>query len=59
MNDATPSPAPPALDKAAVRQIILGILLAMMLSALDQTIVATALPTIGSELHDLNICNGW
>ncbi len=53
MNDATPSPHPPALDKAAVRQIILGILLAMMLSALDQTIVATALPTIGSDLHDL------
>ena len=54
MNDATPSPAPPALDKAAVRQIILGILLAMLLAALDQTIVATALPTIGEELHDLN-----
>ncbi len=53
MNDA-PSPAhPPALDKAAVRQIILGILLAMLLAALDQTIVATALPTIGSELNDL------
>ncbi len=53
MNDATPAPSPPALDKAAIRQIILGILLAMMLSALDQTIVATALPTIGSDLHDL------
>jgi EmrB/QacA subfamily drug resistance transporter len=54
MNDATPALAPPDLDKAAVRQIILGILLAMMLSALDQTIVATALPTIGEELGDLN-----
>jgi EmrB/QacA subfamily drug resistance transporter len=53
MNDASPSPYPPVLDPAAVRQIILGILLAMMLSALDQTIVATALPTIGDELHDL------
>ena len=53
MNDATPTPAPPQLDKAAVRQIILGILLAMLLAALDQTIVATALPTIGSELHDV------
>ncbi len=53
MTDATPVPSPPELDKAAVRQIILGILLAMLLAALDQTIVATALPTIGSELHDL------
>ena len=53
MNDATPSALPPALDKADVRRIIVGILLAMLLAALDQTIVATALPTIGSELHDL------
>jgi len=53
MNDATLPSAPPELDKAAVRQIILGILLAMLLAALDQTIVATALPTIGSELHDV------
>ena len=59
MNDATPSPAPPELDKAAIRQIIIGILLAMLLSALDQTIVATALPTIGSELTTWNTCNGW
>jgi EmrB/QacA subfamily drug resistance transporter len=53
MNDATPSAPPPELDKAAVRQIIVGVLLAMLLAALDQTIVATALPTIGSELNDL------
>lgn len=43
----------PALDHAAIRAIISGILLAMFLAALDQTIVATALPTIGRELHDL------
>ena len=54
MNDAAQSSAPPqALDRAEVRQIILGILLAMLLAALDQTIVATALPTIGSELNDV------
>jgi EmrB/QacA subfamily drug resistance transporter len=53
MNDAPPSALPPALDKADVRRIVVGILLAMLLAALDQTIVATALPTIGSELHDL------
>ena len=28
-------------------------MLAMLLAAIDQTIVATALPTIGSELNDL------
>ena len=41
------------LDHAAVRRIVIGILLAMFLAALDQTIVATALPTIGRELGDL------
>jgi len=35
------------LDHAAVRKIVLGLMLAMFLSALDQTIVATALATIG------------
>ena len=46
------APAPP-LDHAAVRSIIIGILLAMFLAALDQTIVATAMPTIGRELGDV------
>jgi EmrB/QacA subfamily drug resistance transporter len=32
---------------------LIGILLAMFLAALDQTIIATALPTIGRELGDL------
>lgn len=40
------------LDHAAIRSIVLGIMLAMFLAALDQTIVATALPTIGRELRD-------
>ena len=40
--------APP--DPAAVRAIIAGIMLAMFLSALEQTIVAPALPTIGAHL---------
>ncbi len=43
---------PTALDHAAVRSIVIGILLAMLLAALDQTIVATALPTIGRALGD-------
>jgi EmrB/QacA subfamily drug resistance transporter len=41
------------LDHAATLSIILGILLAMLLAALDQTIVATALPTIGRALGDV------
>jgi MFS family permease len=41
------------LDHALVRQIIVGILLAMFLSALEQTIVAPALPTIGRVLADV------
>ncbi len=41
------------LDHAAIRSIIIGILLAMLLAALDQTIVATALPTIGRDLGNI------
>jgi len=41
------------LSHAEIRTIILGVLLAMFLAALDQTIIATALPTIGRELGDL------
>jgi EmrB/QacA subfamily drug resistance transporter len=46
-------PDEPPLDHAAVRAIVVGILLAMMLSALEQTIVGPALPTIGRALDDL------
>jgi EmrB/QacA subfamily drug resistance transporter len=41
------------LSHAEIRTIIVGVLLAMFLAALDQTIIATALPTIGRELGDL------
>ena len=40
------------LDHAAIRGIVIGIMLAMFLSALEQTIVAPALPTIGRRLGD-------
>jgi EmrB/QacA subfamily drug resistance transporter len=43
----------PALEPAILRSIILGVLLAMFLASLDQTIIATALPTIGRELGDI------
>jgi len=48
-DDARPAP----LDHALVRPIILGIMLSMFLSALEQTIVAPALPTIGRVLADV------
>src|ERR1043165_6111904 len=55
MNDASSntqqSSAP--LDHAAIRAVMLGIMLAMFLSALEQTIVAPALPTIGLALGDV------
>ena len=43
----------PPLEHAEIRTIVVGILLAMFLSALDQTIVATALPTIGRAFGDV------
>lgn len=43
--EVTPAPA-------ELQQVMLGLGLAMLLSALDQTIVVTALPTIGAELGD-------
>ena len=46
-------PEPPALTHPEIRAIVLGIMLTMFLGALDQTIVATALPTIGRIFHDI------
>ncbi len=48
---ARPEPAP--LSHPEIRAIVLGIMLAMFLGALDQTIVATALPTIGRHFANL------
>jgi len=39
---------------AEIMVIITALMLAMLLAALDQTIVATALPKIASDLHGLN-----
>jgi len=44
-----PSAAP--LAEREVTTIVIGVLLAVFLAALDQTIVATALPTIAAELR--------
>jgi EmrB/QacA subfamily drug resistance transporter len=53
MDAATEQRAPAQyLSYAEARSVISGILLAMFLAALNQTIVATALPTIGRDLDD-------
>src|ERR1035438_5292241 len=45
---------PQAIDRRRVPLIIGALLLGMLLAALDQTIVATALPTIAGDLHGLS-----
>jgi EmrB/QacA subfamily drug resistance transporter len=52
MTEAATTQAYP-LEPVAIRQIMLGVMLAMLLGAMDQTIVAPALPTIGREFGDL------
>jgi EmrB/QacA subfamily drug resistance transporter len=46
------APARAPLTKAEIRLIFYGLMLGGFLSAINQTIVATALPTIGRELDD-------
>jgi MFS family permease len=54
LSDA-PSIAPRApLTPGEVRTILMSLMLTMFLAALDQTIVATALPTIGRQFHDVS-----
>lgn len=48
-------PAPPSLSQRDKNTIILGSMLALFLSALDQTIVATALPSIAADLGDFQL----
>ena len=47
--DMTP---PKILSDLQKRNIVVGVLVAMMLASLDQTVVAPALPTIGAALGD-------
>ncbi|WP_406385115.1 MFS transporter [Streptomyces sp. NBC_01618] len=62
-----PQPSPPSVEKGAaaapspvpetsprhIRLVFLGLMLTLLLAALDQMIVATALPKIVGELHGL------
>ncbi|WP_222314278.1 MFS transporter [Streptomyces cavourensis] len=47
------SPAADAISPRRVRMVFLGLMLTLLLAALDQMIVATALPKIVGELHGL------
>jgi len=49
-----PSTDRPPLSASELRTIMASLMLAMFLAALDQTIVATALPTIGHQFHDVS-----
>jgi MFS family permease len=46
-------PPPDYLEHAAARRIVVGVLLTMLLAALDQVMVATALPSIAASLGDV------
>ena len=48
--DPSPASEPPRLSRGQMNVIFATILLGMLLSALDQTIVSTALPTIVADL---------
>ncbi|MEU4995899.1 MFS transporter [Streptomyces sp. NPDC021622] len=61
MAEAPPSPPPhesasavEGLSPARVRMVFVGLMLALLLAALEQMIVATALPKIVGELHGLD-----
>ena len=50
-----PQPGRWVLSHADIRTVVLGLMLAMFLAALNQTIVATALPTIGRDFRDFEL----
>jgi MFS family permease len=54
VSDAPPIAPPAPLSQDEVRTILMSLMLTMFLAALDQTIVATALPTIGRQFHDVS-----
>jgi EmrB/QacA subfamily drug resistance transporter len=53
VSDAPPIAPGAPLTQDEVRTILMSLLLTMFLAALDQTIVATALPTIGRQFNDV------
>jgi MFS family permease len=54
LGDAPPLAPKAPLTQSEVRTILMSLMLTMFLAALDQTIVATALPTIGRQFQDVS-----
>src|SRR5260221_11751267 len=54
VSDAPPIAPKAPLSQDEVRTILISLMLTMFLAALDQTIVATALPTIGRQFQDVS-----
>jgi EmrB/QacA subfamily drug resistance transporter len=54
LSDAPPIAPKAPLTPGEVRTILMSLMLTMFLAALDQTIVATALPTIGRQFGDVS-----
>jgi EmrB/QacA subfamily drug resistance transporter len=54
ISDAPPIAPPAPLTPSEVHTILISLMLTMFLAALDQTIVATALPTIGRQFRDVS-----
>ncbi len=54
VSDAPPIQPRAPLTPSEVRTILTSLMLTMFLAALDQTIVATALPTIGRQFRDVS-----
>src|ERR1700716_3774020 len=54
LGDAPPLAPRAPLTQSEVRTILISLMLTMFLAALDQTIVATALPTIGRQFRDVS-----
>jgi EmrB/QacA subfamily drug resistance transporter len=54
LSEAPPIAPQAPLTQGEVRTILMSLMLTMFLAALDQTIVATALPTIGRQFQDVS-----
>lgn len=54
MSSVLPS-TPKPLSQSDVRSIIIGLMLAILLGALDQTIISVSLPEMATELHGVDL----